>query len=62
MAALGHPSIIGVTLTLDSWGHAQYSFAGVCDASTNLLYGSYGNNTMAVISFGAPYPVPPPLQ
>ena len=56
--AVGHPSVISITLTLDSWGHTRYTFVGACDASTNLLYGSYGGNTMAVISFGTP--VAPP--
>jgi hypothetical protein len=52
---LGHPSVIGITLTFDSLGDAKVTFAGACDATTSLLYGSYYNNTMAVISFGAPF-------
>ena len=62
LQSVGGPSSISVTLTLDSWGHTKYTFAGACDASTNLLYGSYDNNTMVVISFGAPFPPSPPLQ
>jgi len=53
------PSTISITLTLDTWGHTKYTFVGACDASTNLLYGSFTNNTMAVISFGTPVPTPP---
>jgi hypothetical protein len=57
LAAFGHPSTISVTLTLDTWGNTKYTFTGVCDATTNLLHGSYidgGRPTMAVISFGPP--------
>jgi hypothetical protein len=50
----GHQSNISVALTLDSWGHANITFVGVCDPSTNLLYGSFNGNGMAVISFGTP--------
>jgi hypothetical protein len=55
--SLGHPSVISVTLTLDTWGNTKYNFAGVCDTTggTNLLYGFYDNNTMAVFSFGEPF-------
>jgi hypothetical protein len=48
------PPTISITLTQDS-GKSLYTFAGSCDASTHLLYGSYGDNTMVVISFGAPF-------
>jgi hypothetical protein len=52
---------ISVTLTLESWGNAKYTFPAACDATTGLLYGSFSNNTMAVISFGTPT-APPPNQ
>jgi hypothetical protein len=55
---LGYGSTISVTLTLDTWGNTKYTFTGVCDAKTNLLYGSYDNNTMTVFSFGEPFNVP----
>jgi len=54
LAMFGHPSSISVTLTFDTWGNTKTTFTGVCDATTNLLYGSYDGNTMAVISFGTP--------
>jgi hypothetical protein len=46
---------IYVWLKLNSWGNATFSFTGHCDASTNLLYGSFNNDTMVVIGFGTPY-------
>jgi|HubBroStandDraft_6_1064221.scaffolds.fasta_scaffold814992_1 hypothetical protein len=56
LASFGHPSTISITLTFDTWGNTKTTFTGVCDATTNLLYGSYNSsgNTMAVISFGTP--------
>jgi len=57
----GHPPVISVTLTLQTWGNATYTFAATCDSTTNLLYGSFDNNTMAVFSFGqAQAPEQPP--
>jgi hypothetical protein len=58
-------SSIKVTLTLESWKNANFSFVGVCDTTTELLYGSASrpdkNNEMFLIQFGTPQePVGPP--
>jgi hypothetical protein len=45
---------INITLTQNSWGGTKFTFVGRCDSSTNLLYGSFNSDTMAIISFGAP--------
>jgi hypothetical protein len=58
-ARVGYPAGINVSLILNSWGNAKYTFPAVCDPTTNLLYGSFNNNTMAVFSFGQPYNDPP---
>jgi hypothetical protein len=55
----GPVTAITVTLTLESWGNAQTSFTGTCNAAGE-LYGSYDSNTTAVFAFGTPYAAPPP--
>jgi len=53
-----------VTITLLSQGNAQVTFAGKCDLTTGLFYGSASwppntNDTMLIVNFGTPFkPLP----
>jgi hypothetical protein len=55
------PATITATLKLDSWGNVTSSFAGQCDAGSNLLYGTVDNSAMVLISFDQPY-TPGPIK
>ncbi|HTU46566.1 MAG TPA: hypothetical protein VMF91_15980 [Bryobacteraceae bacterium] len=52
----GVTNTITVTLTLESWGNGTQSFTGTCDAKTGELYGTFNDDTFAVMSFGTPEP------
>jgi hypothetical protein len=56
ISSKGVTNSINVTLTLESWGNGTESFTGTCDAKTGELYGTFDDNTFAVMSFGTPEP------
>jgi len=48
-----------VVLTLYSWGSGTQTFKGICDTTTNVLYG-FGDDLMFAITFGTPTEDAPP--